>query len=110
MPEPNSLLSLLEESRTILEIDFAKLEEFQDQIPFFKLIRQRMNTRINVSANSKCPCRIKCIAIVLLISLSFPSNTSELITVEGSDLNFFRQPHASRGEGLHFEELLYNLQ
>jgi hypothetical protein len=50
------------------------------------------NTRIKVSANSNSPCRIKCIAIVVLTSVSFPSKTSELITVEGSALNFFVRP------------------
>jgi len=49
-------------------------------------------TRIKVSANSNCPCRIKCIAIVVLTSTSFPSNTSALITVEGSLLNFCSPP------------------
>jgi len=50
------------------------------------------STRIKVSANSNCPCRIKCIAIVVLTSTSFPSNTSALITVEGSLLNFCSPP------------------
>ena len=49
----------------------------------------KIDTRINVSASSNCPCRIKCIAIDVLTSFSLPSNTSELITVEGSDLNFY---------------------
>ena len=64
---------------------------------------------MKVSANSNCPCLIKCIAIASLISISFPS-TSEPASAEGSALNFCRSVGPISKEIARFAELWCSLQ